>query len=261
MFAEEVSCAILKRISINYLCNLRYVCSQFNRIAREIIDNRYIKIDNLSISPFLGPTVYKKESAILHHFIQIRPNLKCYVALFESDGIQQFACLHFSFKNMDSSKSISFPETDDRDLTELLCLMPQLYIISFETLREPKNIKGVIEVSPQYMRIEKIHHIQTAGGIEIVVRTEINEFSNFTVPMKIFLIELDDLKNKQVLAPFVETTLTLSSIKMFETFKKYLESQAATFKYHADATRIKFNEFYDYTVIRAFTEIIELPKS
>jgi len=264
MFIEEISYAILKYIPTDDLCKLRYVCSQFDRIAKEIIDYRYIKIDDLSISPFLGSAIYRKESSILHQMTQSISYLKCNIVLFEIDKINQFACLNFSFERMNSPDLFGFKyrsKIDDnhRELTELLCLMPQLYIVSFEPLKDIEDHKNGIEVSPQYMRIEKIHHIQTAAGIEISVRTEINEFSNFNASIKVYLFELNDLKDKKLLAPFIETVTVLSSIETFHCFKKVLETQSNTFKYHVDATRVKFNESYDYTVIRKFTEVISLP--
>lgn len=256
MFAEEVSYAILKHITtLEHLCNLRYVNSQFNRIAREFIYKSYIFIKDLSVNPFSRKTVFREETRTLHRLLNTRQELRCYIALFEVGGDTSFACLNFSFCSGESPKFESrYPNPH-----EMLCICPSLHIISFERLTVEED--DVFKISPQYMRIEKIHHIQTTQAIEIAVRMEIREFSNFTTPITLRLVELTELKDKEILAPFTDDIIPLASHSQFLEFENRLQRCSRTFNCYTDATRIKFDDFYDYTVVRNFVDRIYLPKN
>lgn len=254
MFVEEILYVILKHITnLEELCTLRYVNSQFNRITREILYNSHIFVDGISEEPLSKRTPFKRETRILHYFLNTRRPVKCDVVLFEIGTKQTFACLRSSFPPDE------LPSEMDREEI-MFCLCPRAHFISFERLT--LDNESVFTMSPQYIKIEKIHHIQAFEGTEIAVRMGIEEYNNLTDPVTVRIIQLTELKDKKYLAPFTDDIIPLTSESQLLEFKNCLQENAISFRHHADATRIKFDDFYDYDyeIVRKFVDIVNLSK-
>jgi len=258
MFIEEILCMILKHITNSEeLCALRYVNSQFNRITREILHNSHIFIEGISKKPLSKRTPFKKETRILHHFLNTSQSVKCNVVLFEIGAKKTFACPCLPSLFSDDNSS----EMDLEDCAEaILCLCPSAHLISFERLT--LDNENVFTMSPQYIKIEKIHHIQAFEGVEIAVKMGMDVYNNLRVPIRVRIIELTELKDKKYLAPFLEDIIPLTSPCQLAEFKNCLQESAVSSYHHTDATRIKFDEFYDhdYELIRKFVDIVNLSK-
>lgn len=254
MFIEEILYVILKYITnLETLCGLRYVNSQFNRITREILYNSHIFIEGISKKPLSKRTPFKKETRILHHFLNTRQSVKCDVVLFEFGIKKTFACLH-SYFPLDELSSKMDPEEI------MLCLCPNAHLISFERLTLEDESVCVFTMSPQYIKIEKIHHLQTFDGVEIAVKMGMDVYNNLRFPVTVQTVELTELKDKKYLSPFKEGIIPLDSPQRFAEFKNCLQENAVSSCHHADATRIKFDEFdnHDYELIRKFVDVVIL---